>query len=362
MVSPTLVGSPASSPSEFARRRFVSLFILGAMFVCGLVTTASIFMLPIGPIGQKLVRNYGILISVGSIISLVILEVFQHRNFALNTFLGFLCFGLAIITMNTGGIDAPGNTILVVMPTLATLSMGILAGALWACIVASFLCLLYWNPYSYLDIRNIIQPYNSEIGIFISCIAAIFLALLPTVYYELHQRKQRKIINKKHDMAVYHATHDPLTGLYNRRYFIAQLKSQICSDATEHFSVLYIDLNNFKPINDRYGHHIGDAVLSEVAKRLAFVFREQDYCCRMGGDEFAVLLKVSDKAEKDRFIERANAIFTEGVSVEEQYHPLSASIGCANYPKDGTSFETLIKQADKDMYAVKYRREIESHA
>lgn len=152
------------------------------------------------------------------------------------------------------------------------------------------------------------------------------------------------------------ATHDPLTGLANRRLFYDRLQ-QAVRHAHRYggkVGVLYVDLDRFKEINDRYGHHVGDAVLTEVAKRLTTSIRGSDSVARVGGDEFVMLLEAVQgrqdclaAAHKIKQALNADTRFY-GLDVE-----IAASIGQALYPDDGTDEDALIRAADAAMYRVK---------
>jgi diguanylate cyclase (GGDEF)-like protein len=152
------------------------------------------------------------------------------------------------------------------------------------------------------------------------------------------------------------ATHDPLTGLANRRLFYDRLQ-QAARHAQRYggkFGILYVDLDRFKDINDHHGHHVGDAVLTEVAKRLTSSIRDSDTVARLGGDEFAVLLEGIQGREDHHAaalkIEQAINSSTGfyGLNVE-----ISASIGLSLYPDDGDNVDMLLRAADAAMYRVK---------
>ena len=151
--------------------------------------------------------------------------------------------------------------------------------------------------------------------------------------------------------------HDPLTGLRNRNTLDESMTQMFAgSNRNNHkAAILLIDLNNFKRINDTYGHTAGDQVLIETAKRLKKVTRADEFAYRVGGDEFLVLMphvKDTDdfKSVKVRFI--------EALAFQMNYQAydlsVSSSIGCALYPDDGTSFDTLFQIADKRMYQDKH--------
>jgi len=149
---------------------------------------------------------------------------------------------------------------------------------------------------------------------------------------------------------------DELTGLFNRYQFNISLHKAILETQGIHqsFALLFIDLDNFKYINDTMGHEIGDAFLREVGNRLKSVIRTSDIVARFGGDEFVLILKnlrdqdyISNLADKVR--EVINTIFI----IESKEIYASASIGIALYPQDGKTASELLKSADMAMYSAK---------
>jgi diguanylate cyclase (GGDEF)-like protein len=154
------------------------------------------------------------------------------------------------------------------------------------------------------------------------------------------------------------AERDGLTGLYNRRRMLELLEAAISDAVLQdlHVGLLFIDLNGFKPINDKYGHAAGDKILITVATRISARVRTGDICCRYGGDEFVVVLPgVPDPFPVSRV---ADAI-RERVSLpywigNEQVH-LTASIGESMYPYHGENAALLVHRADEAMYRVKSR-------
>ena len=152
------------------------------------------------------------------------------------------------------------------------------------------------------------------------------------------------------------ATHDPLTALANRRLFYDRLQQAIrhAHRYGGKVCILYVDLDRFKDINDHHGHHVGDAVLTEVAKRLTSSIRDSDTVARLGGDEFAVLLEGvqgrEDCLTAAHTIEQALNAGTEFFGLDVV---IAASIGLAIYPDDGADEDALIRAADAAMYRVK---------
>jgi diguanylate cyclase (GGDEF)-like protein/PAS domain S-box-containing protein len=152
------------------------------------------------------------------------------------------------------------------------------------------------------------------------------------------------------------ATHDPLTGLPNRTEF-----ERFCREAMARarrrelrLAVLYIDLDNFKPVNDTYGHVIGDELLKTISDRMKQVMRETDVVARIGGDEFSVLLAdLEDISSGYTVACKLLGVLTQPVVTRRGTHHVGASIGVSTYPNDGNDPQTLLRLADAAMYRVK---------
>ncbi|MCX2862434.1 EAL domain-containing protein [Paucibacter sp. PLA-PC-4] len=163
-------------------------------------------------------------------------------------------------------------------------------------------------------------------------------------------------IQAMHAQARYLAMHDKLTGLYSRHMF-----GELLAQAVEHtrrsgqpMAVLLIDLDDFKAVNDGHGHHVGDALLKEVARRMRAVLRGCDALARLGGDEFAVLLReqadvVAATTVAHKLVE---AISRPWQFAHQESYP-GASIGVVFAPNDGEDAETLLRRADMAMYRAK---------
>jgi diguanylate cyclase (GGDEF)-like protein len=155
----------------------------------------------------------------------------------------------------------------------------------------------------------------------------------------------------------YYSTHDPLTGLHNRRYFNEMLEYEIGrSERHKHeFTVLMLDLDNFKDINDTYGHPCGDSVLKQIAETMHDTMRIGDLATHIGGDEFAIILTETGKsgamavAEKLR-IQLREITFT---SQEGKHFHVTTSIGLVTYPHDAQSAQDLMTAVDLGLYRAK---------
>ncbi len=168
------------------------------------------------------------------------------------------------------------------------------------------------------------------------------------------------------------ATHDELTDLPNRVLLEDRLHQAIRLSDREstRTTVVFIDLDDFKLVNDSLGHSAGDTLLCEVARRLRAVVRETDTVCRFGGDEFvAVLTSPSQQEHPAEIIQRIVDALAPPMPLGDTQHTLTASIGYCAYPRDGHDPETLLRRADLAMYEAKqqgrnrvvaYRRELDT--
>lgn len=155
------------------------------------------------------------------------------------------------------------------------------------------------------------------------------------------------------------ANHDPLTGLPNRSYFqdfLGHALARAQRDKAQ-ISLLFIDLDRFKHINDSQGHEVGDQVLRVVANRLDEQLRADDFVARLGGDEFAVVM-IHPPASRaaSRVARKLLAALAESFKIDQRRYAIGASIGISVYPDDGLDANTLLRQADLAMYQAKQRR------
>jgi diguanylate cyclase (GGDEF)-like protein len=147
---------------------------------------------------------------------------------------------------------------------------------------------------------------------------------------------------------------DGLTGIANRRAFMARLNALNNRSAAMTYSVFYIDLDRFKAVNDALGHGIGDALLNAVAERIAKLVRQGDLVARLGGDEFAIVAQnICERALASSLAERLVMSLSEPYDIEGQKVQIGACVGVALACESGVGGETLLKQADLAMFAAK---------
>jgi len=156
------------------------------------------------------------------------------------------------------------------------------------------------------------------------------------------------------------ANHDPLTGLSNRRCFQDKLKNALARTRRlkTHLAVLFIDLDKFKPVNDRFGHEVGDDLLRTVAGRLSLIVREQDTLGRFGGDEFVLVIEdVPDASAATQVAEKLISALDDPFDIKGHRLCVGASVGISLFPcdtqTDSEDAESLIRRADQAMYQAK---------
>ncbi|KKK37371.1 hypothetical protein WQ57_14305 [Mesobacillus campisalis] len=149
------------------------------------------------------------------------------------------------------------------------------------------------------------------------------------------------------------ATKDQLTGLYNRHFLYQLFDEKITLDKTAKGTLMFLDLDGFKAVNDKYGHELGDIVLKEVAHRIRKCLPENGIGVRLGGDEFVLLFP--ELANKNKIEQHAREILEimSSWQIYEHQLALSTSIGITIYPEDETRIRTLLKYADAAMYQAK---------
>ena len=182
-------------------------------------------------------------------------------------------------------------------------------------------------------------------------------AVLYIVWRDISERKkaQQKLTEQTHILH-YQAHHDMLTELPNRNLFNKELKQSIETArlGDTKLALLYVDLDQFKQINDSLGHETGDKVLRIIADRLSKVASERYLLARLGGDEFTIIINnIKGREEVGRLTQEILGLFTEAILVDDQKFYISVSIGISLYPGDGMEAYDLLKYADAAMYKAK---------
>ncbi|MQP77306.1 diguanylate cyclase [Stenotrophomonas sp. MYb238] len=214
---------------------------------------------------------------------------------------------------------------------------------------ASLLLALHWATF----------PFMARMPDWLTQGFMIGTALALTQYFSLlaavllsFQKRLLEAESRALDMAF----QDPLTGLSNQRYMRTLFENALILAHRPHqlAAVIYIDVDNFKPVNDRAGHRVGDEVLKRLAARLRQSTRSTDICARIGGDEFvAICTQLEDADHAHSIAQKLLREFTAPLLVEGREYVLGASIGVSLYPLHGDTLGDLLECADRAMYQIK---------
>lgn len=323
-------------------------------FLAFIVSVLLGFTLPI--VGLKFFHVF--LVNLLGIITLILyyLSRFKHKTYPealiilLNIFLSILWFT---------GVGSNGFAGLFFIAGII-LSVTLLRGVkrkvfffLSPVIVMVLVGLEYYHP-------EWVGTYSTLTEKYVDYLLNVILLLLAVGFFikilvdNLRERtEQLEEANKKLEKS---ALYDELTGVPNRRLFYLQLKNTInlAERNNQGFTLLYLDLDDFKEVNDKLGHSIGDILLKKVTKRISDCLRKSDILARMGGDEFTIILPGIEK-EKDITIITRKIINTidSGFNLNGQIISTGISIGVSIFQVGSTDAEELIRQADEAMYSAK---------
>ncbi len=259
----------------------------------------------------------------------------------------------------TGGIEHSDIHPLLMIPVVvAFILTGKKGGLVWFIIIGGIYYSFLAIGYAGYEFINIIpETLQPRLKIIDWTYAFIIVSILIAIYDTLnHQLKLERDIER--DRYIYMATHDAMTGLPNRKLFNESLAISI-SRADRHgytLTVLMIDLDGFKPINDRLGHDAGDEVLMHVGKQLKNSVRKTDMVSRFGGDEFALLLEgVTNRTDLEALLHKLLRAISTPVTISDPQQEVivSGSIGVATYPEHARESTELVRMADHSMYYAK---------
>lgn len=212
------------------------------------------------------------------------------------------------------------------------------------CAVVGFGVVVILTPYWQ---QNILIASGLALGL---VILPMYLLVLMKKMHDLNERLKVELSKTYHA-----AIHDQLTGITNRQYFHSRLGElmQEAERTGRGLAVMFIDLDEFKAINDKLGHSAGDKVLQIVAERLRRNSREHDITSRFGGDEFALIIADTNCEQIEGTVQRIIESIRKPIAINDQMYNLSGSIGISVYPRDGQTPDELTHNADVAMYEAK---------
>ena len=275
--------------------------------------------------------------AVALLLALNVLAYKKHRNYTfLSNFSHLMVLLTFVVLLVTGGYRGTGIFWCFSYPLLSFFLSSKREVFFWNTTFPTSVALMYaFNPSMfYYDLITLRQALGTYLAIFV--LAFAYNSVISNLIAIFSER----------------ASSDTLSGLSSRSFILDTLEkllARVERHKMSSHSLVYIDLDNFKSVNDRFGHHMGDEVLKEVATILKTSFRKGDVVARFGGDEFMVLSFNSDK----KGIERKLSYVTSLIEERFKEHGISMSWGVVQIPEEGTHIESLIKKADERMYKMK---------
>jgi diguanylate cyclase (GGDEF)-like protein len=300
---------------------------------------------------------------VSATIYLIALGVFNRRhslveagNIAVLAIYIAVLVGIAI----TGGYGhSPFMALWIVVPVFVFPMAGARSGIVWTAIVFLTINVLMlakkWGFAAWqLSDSTTLSLLENALPI-VLC----FMVVSALMIYERVNLTLYRWLEEERIRFAFKASHDSLTDLPNREEFYTRLDTALREAAQKkaQFALVYVDLNNFKPINDQFGHFAGDKVLKVTAQRLREVLRNTDLASRIGGDEFALILHgIQKRSDIDLAMNKMLYTLAIPIDVGGQDVVVNASAGVAIFPQDSRDMTALCRLADGAMYLAKEKR------
>ncbi|NND67881.1 MAG: GGDEF domain-containing protein [Halioglobus sp.] len=356
MISDRLQGGTLSDPQQRAMI-LVGVLVISAIAACFL--TAALCAVYIHTENELHLTAAAISAQtlIGYLGTLLYFKVRQELLPAANLYALTSTMSTVVPCLITGGIlHSPYLPMILIVPSFLFLMAGRRHGILWSgvtalCVVAMLLAESLGIVFPQAIPEHLLPLFRFGAWMMTLCLLVLGLSAYDSNFENLTRR-----ITAERGHFAHEATHDPLTGIANRKLFF--IKAQEAIDDAERnrrmMAVIYIDLDNFKRINDERGHDIGDEVLIIVAQRLKDCVRGSDTVSRLGGDEFAIVLNGIEGPEKAAAVaEKLRRLLRQPMRVSHHIIAAAGSIGVAVAPEQGTDVDALLRQADRAMYRAK---------
>jgi diguanylate cyclase (GGDEF)-like protein len=354
---------PRDLPQDARERSRAHLFVgtVLAYLVAVLITLAIFFAVVEAPNRAMFLVRLGATASasIGILFVLALFRATGRRFLAAQVFAVIASIALVGLTPVIGTTTGPMPALYVLVPATVTLLAGRASGIGWG--VALLGAAVFLRVLEQRGVALAVQaPPDKLVPAATAIYFVVFVLVVAAlqVYDRLGDRLAEELEGERRRFA-HLAAHDPLTKLPNRLVFQSRVREAMgrTSRTNYPFALVYLDLDGFKSVNDRFGHSIGDAVLQEVAARLTACTRENDVTARLGGDEFALLLDgVSTVDEAATVAAKILREVTEPMRFGGDEVGVGASLGFALHPECGGDAESLEQLADGAMYAAKERR------
>ncbi len=346
----------------FFRGRILIASVLTFIGVC----TAAYMAVLLTPFLARSVFWASLILPPAIVLFVVLLKLVQRRGVYLFASLAnvLILFGMIVvgITVSGGPAVSPVVQLLVVPPLTAYFFGGLRWGgwAVWLTFFTLFLLVAgHFLEFPYL--QTVSTPEQMAIARDIVSLLNLTVISVMAFIYEYTAAGLKRERDIERERYVQLAKTDPLTGLANRRHFDTQLQERVRYEQENGlmscFALGCLDLDGFKPINDQFGHAVGDEVLVVIASRLRACLRGTDFVSRQGGDEFMLLFdRVGDQGDLAAMADRLLASIALPITTSAGTVGVTGSLGFALYPRDATDLQVLANAADAAMYEAKQQK------
>lgn len=341
---------PKHSVSEILQVQVLFLFILSGLALTVCFAFLYIYL-------EMYLTFFVLLICFGiGLFSLWLLRTYHRSDLASHLALMALIIIIVVANIEFGGFDNPNDAWFMVVVVVSGLLL--IKGSFWFYAVASLLIIVIFYLLKLKGVDFPLRLTPEKIAFLQLCnrigtvLTTVFLVLL--FRFERNQRAKHA---KKNEQKLYElANFDSLTELSNRAYFARVFERRIKTKKARKQSLLFIDLDGFKVVNDSYGHNIGDKLLEAVAKRFKTQLDNKDLISRHGGDEFLVMPKSGyNQADIDNLCINLIRVLNQPFHIGEHILHIGCSIGVAFYPEHGNSYLELLRASDIAMYRAKFQ-------
>ena len=327
--------------------------------VCALMAV-MLLTTSLSPLGMR--AGIGVVV-VSATIYLIALGVFNRRHSLVeagNIAVFAIYIAVLVGILITGGYGhSPFMALWIVVPVFVFPMAGARSGIVWTVIVfLTINCLMLAKKWGFtawqLSDSATLQLLENALPI-VLC----FMVVSALVIYERVNLTLYRWLEEERIRFAFKASHDSLTDLPNREEFYTRLDTALREAAQKkaQFALVYVDLDNFKPINDQFGHFAGDKVLKVTAQRLREVLRNTDLASRIGGDEFALIVHgIQTRSDIDLAMNKMLYTLAIPIDVGGQDVVVNASAGVAIFPQDSRDMTALCRLADSAMYLAKEKR------